>query len=67
MSKRPSTIDIITVTLGLVEVMRLEDIMPWLNKPNPNYENKTPLQLMEDGRIDIIHSMIERAKQGTFK
>ena len=51
---------------GLAEIMEPENVSEWLATPNKNYRNKSPLDLIGSGRSDIIWSMIERARQGSF-
>ena len=51
---------------ALSEIMEAENIAGWLTTPNKNYRDKSPLDLIVEGRSDIIWSMIERARQGSF-
>lgn len=52
--------------LALSKIMEPENIANWLTKPNRNYQNKSPMDLIEEGRSDIIWGIIERARQGSF-
>ncbi|MCH6256448.1 hypothetical protein MLD52_07805 [Puniceicoccaceae bacterium K14] len=51
---------------GLSDIMEQKNISLWLTTPNRNYQNKSPLELIEAGRSDIIWSIIERARQSSF-
>ncbi len=46
--------------------METENVASWLTTPNKNYRDKSPLDLIAEGRSDIIWSIIERARQGSF-
>ena len=46
--------------------MEPKNIASWLTTTNPNLRNKAPLDLIEEGRVDIIWSIIEETRQGTF-
>ena len=51
---------------ALSEIMETENIAAWLTTPNKNYRDTPPLDLIADGRSDIIWGIIERARQGSF-
>jgi uncharacterized protein (DUF2384 family) len=37
----------------------LEGLRNWLNAPNPEFENKTPLNVMKDGHGDVVLHLLE--------
>ncbi|MBD5778784.1 DUF2384 domain-containing protein [Pelagicoccus sp. NFK12] len=51
---------------ALSEIIEPKNIASWLTTTNPNLRNKSPLDLIEEGRVDIIWSIIEETRQGTF-
>lgn len=51
---------------ALSEIMEPRNISSWLTTTNPNFRNKSPLDLIEEGRVDIIWSIIEETRQGAF-
>ena len=59
-------IEAVTLIIGLSDIMELENIATWLKTPNRGLRNKKPLDIIKEGRSDIIWNMIERARQGSF-
>lgn len=51
---------------ALSEIMETENIAGWLTTPNENYAGKAPLDLIAEGRSDIVWGIIERARQGSL-
>ncbi len=52
--------------LALSEIMDATSIAKWLEEPNPGLREKSPMQLIKEGRVDIIWGIIESTKQGSF-
>ena len=55
-----------TLVVGLSNIMEFGNIAAWLNTPNKGLRNKEPLELIKEGRSDIIWGIIERTRQGSF-
>lgn len=53
------------LVLALAEIMEPENIGNWLEQKN-EWFGKTPLQVIEDGKVDQIWEMIYHTKEGGF-
>ena len=51
---------------ALEEIISDTRLTEWLNTPNPGFENATPLDIIEDGKTDLIWEMIYQTREGAF-
>lgn len=61
----------ITETVRLISALRDlagddEALKDWLNKPNPAFGKKKPLELIRSGESDILWSMVYQLRQRSF-
>lgn len=54
-----------SIELALGRVMRPEFVEPWLRTPNPAFEGRTPVEVIEDGEAERIRRMIHELESGT--
>lgn len=59
-------VEAVRLVQGLAEIMEPQNIATWLKAPNPGLRNQSPLDLIKEGRSDIIWTIIEQTRQGTF-
>ncbi|MBK1878783.1 antitoxin Xre/MbcA/ParS toxin-binding domain-containing protein [Pelagicoccus mobilis] len=59
-------VEAVRLVQGLAEIMEPENIATWLKEPNPGLRNKSPIDIIQEGRVDIIWTIIEETRQGTF-
>jgi len=52
--------------LALSEIMDPTQIGPWLNAKNEWFDGKTPLQIIQAGRIDQVWEMIYHTREGGY-
>jgi hypothetical protein len=52
--------------VGLAEIMEPENIVPWLKKPNEWFDGRTPLEAMDEGKVDKIWELIFHTKAGGY-
>ena len=52
--------------LSLSEIIELEKIGEWLQQKNEWFKNKTPLKVIEEGKVDQIWEMVYHTKDGGF-
>ena len=38
----------------------------WLQKPNPAFDRRAPLSLIQNGEVDVLWSMVHQIRQGAF-
>lgn len=50
----------------LSSIMEDKHIDTWLNTPNPSLRDKSPQDLIDEGRVDIIRDIIREVEQGSF-
>ena len=48
----------------LATVVNAEKIGPWMDGPNKAFGNRRPIQVIEDGEIDLLWAMIYDLKSG---
>ena len=49
---------------GLKRVVRAKSILPWLQKPNPAFGGRMPIQLLEAGEYEPLERMIFYLESG---
>lgn len=49
---------------ALGRVMRPESVGPWLRTPNPAFEGRAPVELIEGGEAERIRRMIHELESG---
>ena len=52
--------------MALAEIMEPENIAPWLKKPNEWFDGRTPLEAMDEGKVDKIWELIFHTKAGGY-
>jgi hypothetical protein len=53
------------IARGLSELDDDQDAFKrWLNTPNPELSNATPLQVIEKGKVDVVADMVSAASLG---
>ena len=52
--------------VGLSEIMEFQNIAPWLKQPNEWFDDRTPLQALEEGKADKIWELIFHTKEGGY-
>jgi len=53
-----------SIEQALGRVMRPESVGPWLRTPNPSFEGRTPVEVIEGGEADRIRRMIHELESG---
>ncbi len=51
---------------ALLDILPAEDLREWLTQPNPGFQGKTPVSLIESGQKDIIWAMIHQTRIGAY-
>ncbi len=48
----------------LAKVIRAEALGVWMDRPNKVFDNRRPIQVIEDGEIDLLWAMIYDLRSG---
>jgi DNA-binding transcriptional regulator YiaG len=51
---------------ALLEIIPSEQLVEWLEAPNPGFNGKTPWSLIQHGERDLIWEMIYQTRHGAF-
>ena len=52
--------------MGLAEIMAPETIAEWLQTPNEWFDDNTPLETIDHGKIDKVWELIYHTREGGF-
>ena len=64
MSNVDRLLDIFDLYFALTEVVKSEHIAEWLHAKNRAFGNRTPLQVILDGDIDLLWEMVYQLRSG---
>ena len=63
---RRGIIEAAHLIINLSAIMEPINISNWLVAKNEGLQGKSPIDLIKEGRVDIIWSIIEETRRGTF-
>jgi DNA-binding transcriptional regulator YiaG len=63
---RPQVNEAVRLVKALLEIIPPDQLMAWLQKPNPGFGGRRPWALIANGERDVIWAMIHQTRQATF-